>query len=182
MPSSGIVDQYTRFDSENGESWSPTADEVKLVNYVTKQFELCERFKKPHVRKAYYTISFYLGQQWLRYDRASETHDSIKFEEWEEQPVTNYMKRVIDDVTAKVTENRPAVTVVPATSDEDDQEAARASEKLLDHLWMELDFGDGIEEAVKLATLTGLSALKVYWDASGGKQYQPTFDEMEVAA
>ena len=182
MPSSAITDQYTRFDSQSGESWSPTAEEVKLVNYVTKQFELCERFKKPHVRSAYYTISFYLGQQWLRYDRASETHDSIKFEEWEEQPVTNYMKRVIDDVTAKVTENRPAVTVVPATSDEDDQEAARASEKLLDHLWMELDFGDGIEEAVKLATLTGLSAIKVYWDAAGGEQYQPTQTEMEVGA
>jgi len=96
----------------------------------------------------------------------------------------NYVLPTIETLAGKLTENRPGFMCAPATTDDDDMEAARQCEHLLDYLWNETGMQVKLHEAVKWMSICGTVFFKVWWDDTAGDSYldsevQPTLDYID---
>lgn len=70
---------------------------------------------------------------------------------------------------AKLTKQKPALEVVPPSSDSDDRESAHIAEALITHLWRLLKVPTTIKRSIGWFLCTGQTYLRVYWDEDGGK-------------
>lgn len=115
----------------------------------------------------YVNIAFYLGQQWLYWNRGRLDKPSVQ--SWRQMPVDNRILPVITARAARKVKNRPAFICTPFTADEDDIAAAQIGEKVLDADWDYLDLQQKLYQAILYAEICGAGFWKVYWDSTLGK-------------
>ena len=175
MPISPIQAQYLERDQKKktAQYYQPNTKDKELIDYVSNQFTASEDSKKGRVRDAWINMAFYAGRQWVKWNDVSGRIEEISRDDWQVHLVLNYIRPVIQQLVGKATENQPTVVVLPATSDSDDRQKARASEKLISkYLWRELDMQLKVQEFARLIFQTGMAAFKVYWDPEGGEGFE----------
>lgn len=157
------------------QSPQPTEEEKKTLAYVTAQVTMSENAKRPFIRDASVCMAFFAGRQMVEWDPGSITGylKDVTLEDWQSQIVVNLIQPIVESQAAKATENRPALSVVPATDDEDDVEAARLCESLLEWVWEDRDMQGRIHEFAKIAFITGTAFFKVWWDKNAGDPLPP---------
>ena len=174
MDSGPITDAYSE---EGVETHDPTEDEQKTSAYVHEQWQISESTKQSTIEHIWLSLAFYTGKQWSRYNRVSRLLTQDNPPPWRVRMVLNYILPTVETLAGKLVENRPGFICMPATSDDDDLDAARQCEGLLDYVWHELKIQNKIYEAMKWASITGTVFIKCFWDVEAGEEYE---DEEEV--
>ena len=154
------------------EPYLPSEEVQKLIAYLGAQRKAGEAAKRQAMRQAWTNLAFYVGRQHTYFNEFSERIEDLEADDWRVRITLNYVRSAVDTMIARATENRPTVAVMPATSDEDDQQAARACEKLVEHLWSALDMQTKLYEFTQLVFVTGTGVMKVYWDPERGEEYE----------
>jgi len=171
-----ITEAYS--DKEQGvKAYTPTEKERKSSKYVRDQWDLAEQAKTKIVEKTWLGLAFYTGRQWARYNRVTRLLVDDNPPAWRVRMVLNYILPTIETLAGKLVENRPGFMCTPATTDDDDMEAARQCEALLDYLWHEIGMQVKLHEAVKWMAVCGTVFFKVWWDDAAGEDYE---DEEEI--
>lgn len=120
-------------------------------------------------------MAFYRGLQWLAYHRDQKRLVDVSqrvVEDWRRQVTLNYIKPIVMTMAAKLTQNRPNMTVLPASADESRKHKARVSGRLLEWLWVELDMPRQTFDTIISALLTGQGIWQYYWDENAGYEYE----------
>ena len=106
-------------------------------------------------------------QWWVRKAQGSWVPQTVP--KWRKQPVSNLTLAFHKTVLAKVTKNRPALQVIPASAEPTDVEAAALGEEVLEAKWIELNLGRVIRRAVSWVLPCGNAFLYPYWNENSGK-------------
>lgn len=150
----------------------------KAVNYDIGELQNLHRQAKGvrdrFIPDWYMNLAFYLGQQWLYWNRGRL--DMPRLKDWRQTPVDNRILPVVDGRTARKVKNRPAFICTPFTADEADIDASRIGEKVLDADWDGLDLQNKLFQAIKFAEICGAGFWKIYWNSSKGKRADFLFD------
>jgi len=148
-------------------------DETKIVSekdlskFVTDQLEKCKR--EPYELQAYLNISYFLGKQWIKTDRASNRLVEPPCEAWQVRYVANKVQPIVRTEWAKMTKNKFVMYVNPATTDNDDIKAARVAEKVVEWAEYELGLQALDRDNILWGLTTGLSFMKPYWNPQKGR-------------
>ena len=150
-------------------------DEQKIVNeqdlskFVDEQLEKCKR--DAYELQAYLNISYFLGKQWIKTDRASNRLVEPPCEPWQVRFVANKVQPIVRTELAKLTKNKFVMYVNPATTDNNDIRAARVAEKVVE--WAEYELGlQALDRDNCLWGLTtGISFMKPYWNPNKGRKF-----------
>ena len=166
-----ITQEYSVKDSGR-KPYAPTSKEIEKVSYVERQYKISEESKRRLLEDAWLGVAYYSGRQWAIYNRVTRLLEEPQPPAWRVRMVLNYILPTVETLCGKLVENRPGVTVLPASTDDDDVEAARQSEQLIEHLWHEMNMQLKLHEAVKWMATTGTAFFKVWWDPEAGKEYE----------
>ena len=172
------------YSQESKGEFQQKPEVTKRVAYVEEQYKQSENSKRRILEDAWLGIAFFTGRQWAVYNRVTRMVEEPHPPHWRVRMILNYVLPTVETLCGKLVENRPGVSVMPVSTDDDDIEAARQSEKLIEHLWHELGMQQKIHEASKWMATTGTAFFKVWWDPEAGRDYQesePLIDEVEAS-
>ena len=150
-------------------------DEQKIVNeqdlskFVTEQLEKCKR--DAYELQAYLNISYFLGKQWIKTDKSSNRLVEPPMEAWQVRYVANKVQPIVRTELAKMTKNKFAMYVNPATTDNNDIMSARTAEKVVEFLEYELGLQEIDRDNCLWGLCTGISFVKPYWNPSKGRKF-----------
>lgn len=150
--------------SKRAPKYPATGDERKVLAAVedakrVRQYTI-EMFEPIWTRCVLYAA----GIQHLRYIRSSRTYERRKVEDWKPQPTINIIQPKVQRVIDFFTRNRPTAYVDASSKSEEDQNAAKLGDSVLDsivkaqHLEMHLD------EIATWMVVTGNGFAKTYLD------------------
>jgi len=115
-------------------------------------------------------VLFLLGRHWLIWNKSKRRYGTdTDVPAWTQQPVTQVVYAVYRTAIAKLTKQKPALDVVPPSSDSDDRESAHMGEALITHLWRLLKVPTTLKRALGWFFCSGQVYLRVYWDKDAGK-------------
>lgn len=144
-------------------------DEKELASFVEEQLQKCKRDQ--YELQAYLNISYFLGRQWIKADRASSRLIEPPMEPWQVRYVANKIQPIVRTELAKMTKNKFAMYVNPATSDNNDIRAARVAEKVVEWAEYELGLQEIDRDNCLWGLCTGLSFIKPFWNPQKGRKF-----------
>lgn len=157
-------------DLAHGEPPAKSASGEDKALYVLARYEV----QNDHYVGLYETwtkaVLFLLGRHWLIWNKSKRRYGTdTDVPAWTQQPVTQVVYAVYRWSLAKLTKQKPALEVVPPSSDSDDRESAHIAEALITHLWRLLKVPTTIKRSIGWFLCTGQTYLRVYWDEDAGK-------------
>tara|TARA_R110000751_G_scaffold146757_2_gene251102 strand:- start:2066 stop:4423 length:2358 start_codon:yes stop_codon:yes gene_type:complete len=165
--SKSVAEEYRELATDKYGALQPLlgsrGDDDKMVAYVDDRVEACSQIKKRIIAEAWENISFMAGEQWSEWNEAFGQMQTSDADDWKVRLVYNYTRQIVNQLGARLTENRPIPLVHPASEDEEDQDKARLCEKLLYHLWRTQRMGRRHFEFVLWMLATGTGIYKVSW-------------------
>lgn len=120
-------------------------------------------------------LAFYKGKQYTYYNKTTRRLESLPVEDGEKP---RYRVRIVNNqimtgahaLLAKYTKTKPIINATPTSGSDSDLKAAQVADKLLQHLWEELDLDDKLAEALLWGIITGQGYWKITWDANAGEK------------
>tara|TARA_R100000152_G_C6780453_1_gene213226 strand:- start:2100 stop:4298 length:2199 start_codon:yes stop_codon:yes gene_type:complete len=170
-----ISEEYTK---DGVKSYSPSEKERESSRFVHRQWQSSEDSKLQTIENAWLGMAYFTGRQWSRYNRVTRLLTEDNPPAWRVRMVLNYIMPTVETLAGKLVENRPGFICLPSSDDDDDVEAARQCEHLLEYLWHELGMQNKLHEAVKWMATTGTVFFKCWWDSNIGDDYI-TDDDVE---
>lgn len=141
---------------------------------VYRRLEEVQRSKRELERVWFLSLAFKEGSQWSSYDAAGRYLYLKPLDAGRVRLTANRLHSHIMTFIAKLTKNSPAWFVVPASSEPDDEDAAKLAEYLFEYLWQELRIKRKTVEATDWVATCGKAFFHPYWDARAG---DPIADE-----
>src|SRR5574344_231116 len=145
-------------------------DEKELTSFVTEQLTKCKRDDVE--LQSYLNISYFLGKQWVKVDKSSNQIFEPPREPWQVRMAINKVQPIVRTEYAKITKNKFAMFVNPATSDDSDIRSARVAEKLVEWLEYELSLQEKDRENCLWGLCTGISFMKPFWNPNKGRGFE----------
>jgi hypothetical protein len=128
-------------------------------------------------------LLFLSGRHWDVLER-SGVFRPARTPTWKEQPVSNLVLAFFRNYLAKALKNRPAWTVLPASTEPDDIHASELADQVLEAKWQELRLSRTLRVAVSWCIATGNGLLYPFWNSRTGRYVQaeaiidvPVYDE-----
>lgn len=146
--------------------------EQEIITFVGNQLAKCKRDN--YDMQAYLNISYFLGKQWVKADRTANQLIEPPLEPWQVRYVANKIQPIARTELAKLTKNKFAMYVNPATSDDNDVRAARVAEKVVEWLEYELSLQEKDADNCLWGLCTGISFVKPYWNPNKGRELPDT--------
>lgn len=153
------------------EPYTPTEEAAKLLDYARRQIEYGEQMRRGFNESAWTNLAFYMGRQWAQFDSRTGRMYEPDVAAGERRRVLNYIKPAVLSTIAKLTQHQPGWIVMPGTSDEDDIQAARACDKLLEHIWYDVRMRTKLPRGILAAVITGVGIFRAGWDMDAGDEY-----------
>jgi hypothetical protein len=123
-------------------------------------------------------LLFLTGRHWWDIDKRG-IPQPVRVPTWRERPVTNLVLAFFRNILAKALKNRPAWTVLPASTEPDDVHASELADQVLEAKWQELRLARVLRRAVSWCLATGNGFLYPFWNHNTGR-YVVAEVEMEV--
>lgn len=136
---------------------------------------------EPRSREWRQIMHYVANEQFLAYHRGRREWIERKAVPWRIRAAYNIMGKAVELRTSRLTENKPAITVQPASIDRADVDRAEFKETLFWGLWEKLDLLAKIIDARAWATLNGAGFLKVGWDPEAGIELPRTLKRPKYA-
>lgn len=114
--------------------------------------------------------NFALGNQYCSIDRAGELQEDEKDYFWQEREVFNHIASIVETRLAKLNRVRPAMSVRPASGDDDDLKIASVASKILSSASSKIDLDALLATGTMWSELTGSVFYKIVWDDNGGAE------------
>jgi len=115
-------------------------------------------------------LAFYQGEQWVAWDGKGLYRPQLRRDRM--TIVDNRIQPVIRTEVAKMTKQRPVLTVTPRTGDQEDVEASYVAEQILEYQWDHLSMRDKLMRALLWSRVCGAGFLKVTWDSTVGDGFE----------
>lgn len=133
--------------------------------------KLLQQAKAPHTRFEpvwFLNLAFYLGDHWLFWNHGRL--DRPKLDPWRLMLIDNRIQGIVRTELAKMTKQKPTWQVVPTTAADEDMQAARTGEKLLDFLWWHLSMRNKLMDVLLWSRVACAGFWKVCWDSAKGQK------------
>lgn len=146
---------------------APPVGDAALVAQLQARYEYARRAKEAHLRTWATCLAFYVGDHYRRWDRrAKRLVEPTRLPSWRVQIADNQIPGAVEQGAAKLARSRQLPRAMANTSDPDDEAAAEAGTRALEHWW----HVDGMElkelEANIHRILFGCCFFHDYWDPS----------------
>jgi len=164
-PTGPITEGYK--DKTSG--YNASGADKKLVSYVMEQHDLAEHAKSQVIEDTWLGMAFLTGHQWTRFNRIQNVLTTDNPPAWRVRMVLNYILPTVETFVGKLTENRPGFICLPATNDDDDIEAARQCDKMLEYEWERAGTSQVLHELAKWVAVAPIGFLKMWWDPTLGE-------------
>ena len=114
-------------------------------------------------------INFMLGNQYSYISSNGNIREDEKQYFWQEKEVFNHIAPIVETRISKIAHNMPNITVVPASTDEEDVESAKLSKDILSSVTNRLNLIDIEKTATTWSEICGTCFYKVVWNTESGK-------------
>jgi hypothetical protein len=146
--------------------------DASLATWVEDQFKSMKAARQDQERQWYLNLAFYFGNQYIKPMGAlnSLTFTTPKAPPWRVRLVVNRIRPAIRTEVAKLIAQKPTVYVIPATGEEEDKAAAKASGQIWEAAYRDKEFKKILRRALWWGSICGNSFIKEYWDAGTGPE------------
>lgn len=158
----------------------PQQDEKQLVSEIQKKLDSVD--DKAYQMQWYLNIAYYVGKQWIAYDQVNKRLFEPPKDPWKVRLVANRIQPIVRTELAKITKNKPIMDVVPASDDEDDINAAKLGDKVIDWLEYELKLQSKDRKNVTWGITCGMGYVKPFWNINKGVELEPGTRQGDVDA
>ncbi len=141
----------------------------EIISWVAKVYEEARRERQKLERQWYLNLAFYFGQQNVSGMSTATNGFQLRVPNappWRVRMVINKIRPIIRAETAKLVSQKPIFTVVPATTEDEDQAAARVGEQIFTAIYEEKEIDYILHQVAFWASLTGSGFMKSYWDST----------------
>lgn len=151
------------------------AKEDALVEFInTKCWKEWKPAYRAWERQVEENVRMLSGRQWDTYmEGIGQFVDLSSWfaagdERWRQYPVFNWLITYFKQTISKLTENTPAIGVMPATSDFRDAMLAEVVEPIWKYEWDQMDLPEQMFDLYGWCLVAGRGVLKLRWDPSKG--------------
>lgn len=146
--------------------------EIKVISWTKTAYTQCKTIRQSIERQWYINLAFYAGKQniaTLPVSNGSSATSGVRLYTpnapyYRSRPVYNRIRPIIRKELAKLTAQKPSASIVPSTSDEQDQAAAKAGEQIWESVFRTKKLEAIHRQAQMWARVTGNGFTKCYWD------------------
>lgn len=135
---------------------------------IKEKFRKFKGARSPFEPDWFLNSAFYVGQQWLYWNRAGRL-DKPNLAKHRETVVDNRILPIVTARAARKVKNRPTFVATPFTGKEEDVDAARITEKVMEYDWVYVDLQQKLFQAVLFADIVCAGFWKIYWDSTKGE-------------
>lgn len=118
--------------------------------------------------------AYYIGEQWLFWNNGRL--DKAPIRPGQMRLVDNRIIGIVESRLAKKTKQKPCFQVTPTTAQDQDLQASRTGEKMLDYLWRKLKMRNKLMDVLLWAETASAGFWKVYWDSAEGEKVTVVLD------
>jgi hypothetical protein len=118
-------------------------------------------------------VSYYLGNQWIGWDKASKTVRTLPTQDGQERITHNVLQQRVQTKLSKQTKNRIKYDVTPDTGDQDRVETAKAATKFIRTWWDSEEMDLKTRDIFINGNVKGYVAGKLFFDPEAGKDITP---------
>ena len=140
-----------------------------LVKSVMDDFRARQEARKSLETQWQMNMNFYMGNQFCSIGYGGEIEDYEKQFFWQEREVFNHIAPIMEVRLAKLCKLRPKISVMPASSDEEDIKTAKVSKKVVDSISSKVNLKNKITEAIKWSEICGTAFYKIAWNQGIGQ-------------
>ncbi len=140
--------------------------EKNIIEEMDNFYDLAKKDREIYEKTWFLNIAFHLGHQWITWNDWTRRIEEPKAPSWRVRITANQIAPIDNQIIAKLTKNRPIPVVIPATSDDEDVNAARTAEKALKYMARVLKIQTKNQEMWLWAVITGSAFKLPYWDSS----------------
>lgn len=140
----------------------------KLIVDFEKKFEQAKSQRYKFEKQWYLNLAFYGGKQWVNWQNGPYSELSRLVEPprppWRVRLTVNKIRPLIRGEIARMTKEDPRFYVVPSSTEEEDVVAARAGERVAEHLVRELKIKKEVRKATFWASVCGNGFIKDWYE------------------
>ena len=133
----------------------------KVVEEVLLDFNQRREARRDLEAQWQLNINFMMGNQYSYIASNQSIKEDEKQYFWQEKEVFNHIAPIVEIRISKICSNTPAVTVIPASSDESDVESAKLSKEILNSVSNRLNLLDIEKTATTWSEICGTSFYKL---------------------
>lgn len=175
-----MIEQQTISDIQE-----QSPDDLALIKHIREKVEEVNNSssRNAHMSNWMCNIAALLGFDGLTWDAQSKQFRSTNNTPALIKKNRLHINRILPTIQnrlARLTKSRPKYKVKPNSPDEDDKEAARLSEQVLDMIWDKEEMDVKFLDLLMWTQQCGHAYLKVSWDASMGKPIDDTEYEGDI--
>lgn len=111
-------------------------------------------------------VLYYVGNQWITWDRSQRRWREKKIRRWVPKPVTNRFASTLNAVANALTANSTDVSFWPASDTAEDLATADVSDKVWPTLEVEMDVASAKKRLSRWVVLTGNGIVHPWWERS----------------
>ncbi|MBQ7977216.1 MAG: hypothetical protein IJ301_01265 [Clostridia bacterium] len=149
-------------------SKSKETHEKELVSEVRADFERRQEERKAFDAQWQLNLNFVMGNQYCGIGANDTLDDFDKQYFWQEREVYNHVAPIVETRLSKLAKVRPSMTVLPASSDEDDVSNAHVCKNILQSVSTKLNLSQLIAQATYWSEICGTAFYKVIWNDDAG--------------
>ncbi len=140
-----------------------------LVKSVFEDFKRRQEEKKLYEKKWQQNINYLIGNQnsYMSLDGIVCETQSKFF--WQENKVFNHIAPIIETRLARLSEVKPAMIVLPASSQDDDISNAKVCKDILESVSSKINLSKIVSDATTWSEVCGTSFYKVVWNNQKGQ-------------
>jgi hypothetical protein len=140
----------------------------EIAAWVYAEYQKAKNDRISTERDWYMNLAFYFGKHYVQF--ISQTN-SGNFQlrtpaapPWRVRMIVNKIRPIVRHEISRLTSNKPTFTVLPATTEDEDQAAARIGEQIFEAAYSDKKINKVIRQSVWWASICGTSFIKQYWD------------------
>ncbi len=144
-------------------------DAKALVDWVIEQHRKCKSARTREVQQWNYNLAMYFGNQNIQIfgptsPNAGKFYNPVSKPGSPDKMIINRIRPLVRTELARILSQKPAASVVPATSDDEDMMAALAGEQVWESLYSRKKFHTHFSRAAFWQVVTGNGFIKTSWD------------------
>ena len=140
----------------------------QIVNSVKKDFKNRQERRRNFEKQWGLNINFLMGNQYCSLTELGVLEETPKQYFWQEREVYNHIAPIVEARISKLNTVKPKMSVIPASSNENDVNSAKVSKSILNSLYSKLKLAEKIDLATYYSEICGTSFYKVVWNNNKG--------------
>jgi hypothetical protein len=152
----------------------------EIANWVDELWEDQDNLLVERQKEWLRNIHYVGGSQHISWHKVHKRFIPVRSAPWRIKSVYNISQKFVDFRVARLTENKPMITVQGATTSKGDIEKAEFKEMLFWYLWNELDIHELVVRTRRWAAKCGAGYLRIGWNPDAGPGEPATIFRQEV--